>query len=185
MRVVTFCLVACAAFLLPTLRAEASQPIGCDAVKNMATVEADDTLSVTVVKDIPTKTCVFHVELPPTTAASATPQQKAAELARRFFAKPDEKQIAEQFAPALQDALFYPVKLGNFEPGSFEAWANAIGESKAALTACLVDTLAYKKDFAYYSDAIGCGPKFDKRYFVVETKSPTLSSALFLPLSNK
>lgn len=161
---------------------QAGQSIGCDAVDALASLEADDKLSISITKDPKGKRCVFYVRLPPSASTSMTYQQEAADLALLLSQTGDEATIGK-FLPAMQAALFEPIKSGKFDPAAVEVWAGAQADLTKYLSQCAFDTFIGKKQsFVDYSDTFSCGVP-DRGYFVVEAKSPSLISALYLPLA--
>lgn len=162
---------------------EAGQSVGCNAVDALASVEADDKLSITVAKDPKGKTCVFYVRMPPNASASSTAQQEAADLTL-LLSRTADKGVIEKLVPVIEAALYEPINAGKFDPASVEAWRRAQEDLSKRLAECSFDTfIAHKMSFVDYSDTFSCGTLTEGGYFVIEAKSPSLISALYLPLA--
>jgi len=182
MRLAFVALIAWSALFLSGMSARADQSIGCDAVDALASLEADDKLVISLAKDPKGKTCVFYVRLPPNVSASTTPLQEAAGFTQLLSQGADQG-VIEKFVPLVEAALYEPIKSGKFDPAAVNTWTVAQTDLGKYLTQCSFDTFVGKKvSYIDYSDTFSCGRALEKGYFVVEAKSPTLISALYLPL---
>jgi hypothetical protein len=152
-------------------------------VDALASLDADDKLSISLTKDPNGKTCVFYVRLPPSASVSPTPQQEAAGFTLLLSREADQGTI-DKFVPAITAALYEPIKSGMFSPDSVKTWEVAQMDLSKYLNQCSMDTFIDKKQsFVNYSDTFSCGSVPENGYFVVEAKSPSLISTLYLPLN--
>lgn len=165
----------------------------CKDVSNLATIDYDDSLILSVFSDGNAKTCRFAVSLPPNMSAS-TPSSSfekaidALTVLGSIQAKNDQgsmgwySSLQENFAPALENALITPLQtrysdeLGSKTLADIITWA----ENQRAIQLCSTDILTNQSEFGSIGGAISCG-RIGERTFGIQARYENTSFGVLLP----
>ncbi|NTI16088.1 hypothetical protein G6L29_10615 [Agrobacterium rhizogenes] len=165
----------------------------CKDVSNLASIDYDDSLILSVFSDGNAKTCRFAVSLPPNISASAPSNtfEKAFDaltVLGSIRAKNDQgsagwySSLQENFAPALEDALITPLNTRySDEPGS-KTLADIISgpESQKVIQLCSTEILTKRAGFDSIGGAISCG-RIGERTFGIQARYENTSFGVLLP----
>ncbi|MBY5431660.1 hypothetical protein [Rhizobium leguminosarum] len=165
----------------------------CKDVSNLASIDYDDSLILSVFSDASEKTCRFAVSLPPDMNASMPSNtfEKAFDALRvlgSIRAKNDQgskewySSLQENFAPALEDALITPLQTRySNEPGSKMLADIILGpESQKVIQLCSTDILTKRSGFDGIGGAISCG-RIGERTFGIQARYENTSFGVLLP----
>ena len=165
----------------------------CKDVSNLASIDYDDSLILSVFSDGNAKTCRFAVSLPPNMSASVPSNtfEKAFDaltVLGSIRAKNDQgstgwySSLQENFAPALEDALITPLQTRySDEPGS-KTLADIISgpESQKGIQLCSTEILTKRAGFDSIGGAISCG-RIGERTFGIQARYENTSFGVLLP----
>lgn len=164
----------------------------CKDVSDLATVEFDDTLIVTLFSDRNQRVCRFSVALPPNLSSSADLGLAAAygaidvlETIRSEFNAGTQEQadaLRSKFAPALSDALVRPLTEGNLRTEKAGPLIEAIqtAEGRNLIERCVSEALPARQPFADERRFISCGA-IGERGFGIQATVEELSFSLLFP----
>lgn len=164
----------------------------CNDVSDLATVEFDDTLIVTLFSDRSQRVCRFSVALPPNLSSHADPGMAATYNAIGVLAvirSESSLGTAEQadalrlkFAPVLSDALVRPLTEGNLRTEKAEPLIEAIQtvEGRNLIDRCVSEALPERRPFADEQRLISCGA-IGERSFGIQARYEDLSFSLLFP----
>lgn len=164
----------------------------CEDVSDLATVEFDDTLIVTLFSDRNQRLCHFSVALPPNLSSSADPGLAATYYAISVLGTIRSETnlgTAEQadalrlkFAPVLSDAFIRPLTEGNFRAEKAGPLIEAIqtAESQSLIERCVSEVLPERQPFADEQRLISCGA-IGERGFRIRARYEDLSFSLLFP----
>ena len=164
----------------------------CKDVSDLATVEFDDTLIVTLFSDQSQRVCRFTVALPPNLASSTDPGLAATygaidvlgTIRREFKAGTQEQAEAlrSKFAPVLSDALVRPLTEGNLRTENTGPLIEAIqtAEGRNLIERCVSGALPDRQPFVDEQRFISCGT-IGERGFGIQARVEDLSFSLLFP----
>lgn len=164
----------------------------CKDVSDLATVEFDDTLIVTLFSDRNQRVCRFSVALPPNLSSSADPGLAATYNAmdvlgiiRNEFKVGTPEQadaLRLKFAPVLSDALVRPLTEGNLRTEKAGPLIEAIqtAEGRNLIERCVSEALPGRQPFADEQRLISCGT-IGERGFGIQARVEDLSFSLLFP----
>ncbi|PLU44384.1 hypothetical protein CN059_31015 [Sinorhizobium medicae] len=164
----------------------------CKDVSDLATVEFDDTLIVTLFSDRNQRVCRFSVALPPNLSSFADPGLAATYNAigvlgtiRSEFKVGTQEQadaLRLKFAPVLSDALVRPLTEGNLRTEKAAPLIEAIqtAEGQNLIERCVSEALPRRQTFADEQRLISCGT-IGERGFGIQARVEDLSFSLLFP----
>ena len=164
----------------------------CEDVSDLATVEFDDTLIVTLFSDRNQRLCRFSVALPPNLSSSADPGLAATYNAISVLGTIRSETnlgTAEQadalrlkFAPVLSDAFVRPLTEGNLRAQKAGTLIEAIqtAESQSLIERCVSEVLPERQPFGDEQRLISCGA-IGERGFSIRARYEDLSFSLIFP----
>jgi hypothetical protein len=164
----------------------------CKDVSDLATVEFDDTLIVTLFSDRSQRICRFTVALPPNLSSPADPGLAVTYNAigvlgtiRSEFKVGTQEQadaLRLKFAPVLSDALVRPLTEGNLRTEKAAPLIEAIqtAEGQNLIERCVSEALPRRQPFADEQRLISCGT-IGERGFGIQARVEDLSFSLLFP----
>lgn len=154
----------------------------CDAVSELAEIDYDTRLIVTILKHANKDICIFRVGLGPSGAAQETGAQTALQFQWLYRSGQDSnftELVSKDLTPWLQRALVEPLEDARFldERKSIET---AIAENAKVIDECVTDAILKREiSFEKRNDVIACG--LAKSIFVLQATYGAITVALFVP----
>ncbi|MDP9630313.1 UNVERIFIED_ORG: hypothetical protein J2W85_002387 [Ensifer adhaerens] len=164
----------------------------CKDVSELASVEFDDSLIVTLFSDRSQRVCRFSVALPPNSSSSADPGMATIydaitvlESIRRDFihGTPEEAGVLrEKFAPALSDALVRPLTEGSLRSENIGPLIDAMatGEGRNLIERCASEAYQLRTPFTDDGRIISCG-LVGERSFSIQARAQDLAYGILFP----
>jgi hypothetical protein len=164
----------------------------CKDVSELASVEFDDSLIVTLFSDRSQRICRFSVALPPNLSSSADPGLAATygamnvlETIRSEFKQgtPEATDaLLAKFAPVLSDALVRPLTEGNLRSENAGLLIEAIGtaEARNLIERCASQAFQDRQPFADVGRIISCG-LVGERSFGIQARAQDSTLGILFP----
>ncbi|WP_143523512.1 hypothetical protein [Pararhizobium arenae] len=164
----------------------------CNDVAELASIEFDDSLIVSLYSNPSQRICRFSVALPPNQSANANPAMMATyaaigELDRiriefKLATAEGSQALRESFAPRILEAFRQPFVEGAFSKEDSSGFLEAMGtaEARSGIERCVSDVLPRQEQFREVNSFLSCGA-IGERSFGIQARSAELSYALVFP----
>lgn len=191
LHILLFALAACGLLAVDGTQAGMAMT-ECSDVSEMASVEFDDSLIVSLYSNPSQQICRFSVALPPNLSANVNPGMTATyaaigELDRiqtEFKLATDEgvQALREAFAPRILEALKQPFVDGTLKAENSGGFIEMVGtaEARNGIERCVSDILPRQEPFRETTGFLSCGA-IGERSFGIQARSAELSYAIVFP----
>ncbi|NKM69415.1 hypothetical protein [Rhizobium laguerreae] len=164
----------------------------CKDVSEMASVEFDDSLIVSLYSNPSQQICRFSVALPPNLSASVNPGMTTTyaaigELNRirtEFKLESDAglQALSKDLGPRILEALKQPFIDGTIKTENSGDFLAMVGteEARRGIQRCVAELLPNREPFRKTNGLISCGV-FSERSFGIQARSADLSYAIMFP----